>query len=552
MIEIWKLLGGIAFFLIGMNFLEESIQHLSGRSFKLFIKKHTSSNFKALSGGVISAAVLQSSSVVNLMALAFVGANIIQMQYALALVVGANFGTTLSSWIIAGLGFSLNIENIALSVSGLFGIGMMLGNKESRWYQWNKLLFGFGFLFLGLSYITAAMDEFVRIVDLSEFNHLSAIILMLLGFFFTALIQSSTATVALLLSALHVNAISLITAMAILLGSEVGTAIKLIIASINGPAEKKQVAFGNLFFNLLTIIPPLFFLSSIEYLILKLFHVTNKLYGLALFQSMINLMGILIIFPFLKLLGKYIVKIFTAKDAKLNFINIATPDQTAIALKALSDELNDFLKDALIFAKNIFESRDQHKIEIVIKNKLKKKGFYEGYDHLKAIHGFCHEYAIRVEKFNTLKENIGQLSQMISSNRNTMYALKSIKDAYPDIRHLMNSSNNIKFGFFEQTSVKAASYCSRMLQILKKENQSKNFIELKKLHTELTHDYSEALDKIYDENISVNLSELEISTLINYNRVIYSALKSFIIALKDHLLKIPEAMYFDKIPGFIR
>ncbi len=552
MIEIWKLLGGISFFLIGVNYLEESIHQLAGRSFKLFIKKYTSSNIKAVFSGLLSSAILQSSSVVNLIALAFVSANIINIQQALALVIGSNFGTTLGSWIIAGLGFSLQIENIALSLSGLFGIGMVLSKKESAFYQWNKLLFAFGFLFLGLSFITDGMNKFVNGVDLTNFRHLPSVVLLLLGFIFTAIIQSSTITVALLLAALHINAISLVVAMAILLGAEVGTAIKLIIASINGPAEKKQVAFGNFFFNLLSIIPPFFFLSSFEYLIVNVFHVDNTLYGLVLFQSLINLIGIVLIFPFLKLLGKYFVKIFTTNDTKLNFINKANPDQASLALKALSDELNGFLTDSLIFAKNIFESRDHHKIEIMIKNKLQKKGFYDGYDHLKAIHGFCHEYAIRLEKFNKANENIGPINQMISVNRNTMYALKSIKDAYPDIRHLMNSSNNIKFDFFEQTSIKAASYCTRMLQIIKKENQSENFIELKNLHTEFTHDYAEALDKIYDENISVNLSELEISTLINYNRVIYSAFKSFLIALKDLLLQSSEASYFDKVPGFIR
>ncbi|MBU3714183.1 MAG: Na/Pi cotransporter family protein, partial [Ferruginibacter sp.] len=201
MTVLWKLIGGISFFLIGMNFLEESLQNLAGRSFKLFFKKHTSSNFKSIVGGVLSATILQSSSLVNLMAMAFAGANIIKIQYALAIIIGANLGTTLSSWIIALLGFSFHIESVALCFIGLFGIGMVLSKKETNWYYWNKFLFAFGLLFFGLSYITAGMNVYVVNVNLLGFNHLSAAWLLLLGFIFTALIQSSTATIALLLSA---------------------------------------------------------------------------------------------------------------------------------------------------------------------------------------------------------------------------------------------------------------------------------------------------------------------------------------------------------------
>src|SRR6188474_480005 len=147
-IDIWKALAGIAIFLLGIKFLEESLKQLAGRKFKLFLKKQTSNKLKAIGGGAIVTAVLQSSSIVNLMVLAFAGAGIIQMQNALAIILGANLGTTLTSWLIATVGFSYNIENFALPIAAVSGIVMMLANKENRLYQWCKLLFGFGFLFI--------------------------------------------------------------------------------------------------------------------------------------------------------------------------------------------------------------------------------------------------------------------------------------------------------------------------------------------------------------------------------------------------------------------
>jgi len=96
-IDIWKMLAGIAIFLLGIKFLEESLQELAGRRFKLFLKKQTQNKLKAIGGGAVVTAVLQSSSIVGLMVLAFAGAGIIHMQNALAIILGANLGTTISN-----------------------------------------------------------------------------------------------------------------------------------------------------------------------------------------------------------------------------------------------------------------------------------------------------------------------------------------------------------------------------------------------------------------------------------------------------------------------
>ena len=136
--DIWKVLAGVAIFLLGIRFLEESLRQLSGRRFKLFLRKQTSNKLKAIGGGAIVTGVLQSSSLVSLMVLAFVGAGVITMQNALAVILGANLGTTIDSWIVAIAGFKLNIENIALPVAGIAGLGFTIFDKGSRWYNWSR------------------------------------------------------------------------------------------------------------------------------------------------------------------------------------------------------------------------------------------------------------------------------------------------------------------------------------------------------------------------------------------------------------------------------
>jgi len=262
-VDIWKMLAGVAIFLLGIDFLENSLKDLAGRRFKLFLKKQTENKLKAIGGGAVVTAVLQSSSLVSLMVLAFVGAGIIKMQNALAVILGANLGTTIDSWIVALVGFKLNIENIALPVTGIAGIGYVIFNKQSTLHNWCRFLLGFSFLFVGLGFMKTGIEDLVKTVDLHQYEQYPAIIFFLLGFIITALIQSSSATIAITLSALHAGAVNLYDAMAIILGSEIGTTIKLFIASIKGTAAKKRVALGNNLFNMINVSLILIFLSPV-------------------------------------------------------------------------------------------------------------------------------------------------------------------------------------------------------------------------------------------------------------------------------------------------
>jgi len=248
-ISFWGLLVGVALFLLGIRFMEESLQVLSGRKFKLFLKKQTSNKIKAIGGGAIVTGVLQSSSVVSLLVLTFVGAGIIRMQNALAIILGANLGTTLDSWIVALIGFKLNIENLALPLAGMAGLGFAVFGPQTKAFNLCRFLFGFSLLFVGLGYMKNGMATFVNGIAIEQFANLPLIATFGIGFIITTLIQSSSATIAITLSALYSGILSLPAAMAIVLGSEVGTTIKLFVASIKGTADKKRVAVGNFIFN---------------------------------------------------------------------------------------------------------------------------------------------------------------------------------------------------------------------------------------------------------------------------------------------------------------
>jgi len=551
-IQIWKLLAGVAIFLLGMNYMEDALQKLAGRPFKLFLRKHTSSKVKAILGGAFVTGILQSSSVVNLMILAFVGANIFQMQNALALMLGTNLGTTFDSWIVATIGFKLNIEKISLPLVALFGISTMLSSKESKWFHWSKFLFGFGFLFIGLDYMKSGMEAVVKNADLSTFSHAPAIVFLLIGLVVTALIQSSSATIAIVLSALHANALGLFAATAIVLGSEVGTTLKLIWASLKGHAAKKRVALGNFLFNIITISIVFIFLSPINRLIKDVLGITHNLLALVFFQTLVNIIGILLFYPFLNRLGKFLEKRFRSTDDETLFINKVNINDTALAMAALENEIKNSILLTIGFTRAIIGIPPDELLVKALSGNHEQKNRMDHYEYLKHLHGETHDYAIQLQNSIAAKDINKRLAQLIAANRNNMYAAKSLKDALPDIYQLSNSANDVKYSFYLQAADEADNFCKHITVLLLDTDKDQYFEELRKIYHTVSLNYSSKLEQLYKKNTGTYLNEIEISTLINFNREMYTAYKSYVFALKNYLLDDDQMSYFDDLPGFIR
>ena len=287
--EFWMLLAGLSFFLYGMFHLEDSMKQLEGRSFKLFLQQQTKQKFKAIISGTLITALLQSSSIVNLMVLSFVGSGLISMRNALAVVLGANIGGTFNSWLVAILGFKVDLNLITLPLIGLSGIAMIAFTKRKIIYRIARLCMGFGMLLFGLQLMKESMDNFIQHFDIIPFLDYPKIVFVLIGFLITSLIQTSAATVVLVLSALYAKIIPVDTAVVMVLGAELGTTIKVLLGSIGGIAAKKRVALGNFIFNFTTSLLGFIFIAPILAFIQKILGIDDPIFLLVSFQSFINI-----------------------------------------------------------------------------------------------------------------------------------------------------------------------------------------------------------------------------------------------------------------------
>lgn len=546
--DLSEMLAGIGIFLLGMNFLEDTLKNLVGRSFKLFLRRQTTNKLKAIAGGVVLTGVLQSSSVVNLMVLAFVGAGVLTMQNALAVVLGANVGTTLTSWIVASLGFKFNIQSFALPIVGIAGIAMAMF-KQGRVHQWSKFTFGFGALFVGLGFIKTGFGDLVMHVDFSLFRDYPSILFVLIGFIITSLIQSSSATVAITLSALFANAITLYSAMAIVLGSEVGTTVKLLLASTNGIPAKKQVAFGNFMYNAFVIIIFLIILLPINYFITEIINIKDNVMALVFFQSGINIVGAIVFYPFLKFFGNFLENRFKDDEEGSRFIRLVPASESEMALDALNKEAKWFIDHTIEFILESvgIENHRRGKSEDTV---FGGRSFSEKYDHLKRLYGEMHAYYILINKEELTVDEKERVDQVISCVRNTMFAAKSIKDSMVDINQFKNSSNDEKFRMYLQTRQSVKDFCDQLNLVLSSREVSQ-FEEIVRIYNGLQKDYTDKLSLFYKGEYT-QLTEVEISTLINFNRELYSTYKALIWAVKDYLLDKQQSIYFSELPGFIR
>nr|WP_314897985.1 Na/Pi symporter [uncultured Flavobacterium sp.] len=552
---ILKLAAGIGLFLFAMYLLEESLKNLSGRNFKLFLQRITKNNIGAVAGGTIVTAILQSSSMVSLMVLAFVGAGVFTMKNAMAIILGANLGTTLDSWMVATLGFKTNIEVIAYPAVCLGGfLLIILGNRKTIKHIAYFLL-GFGLLFIGLSFMKTAMESQVQYFDFSKYAEMPLAVFLLIGFIITMIIQSSSVTMALTLSALHAGVIGFPMAAAIVLGSETGTVIKILLGAIGGNASKKRVVLGNLLFNVFLTVFAFLLLKPILSLITDIFNIKDPLIGLVTFSSLINLLSIVIFLPLLDLFAKFLERFFKNTDGSTAaFIGHASISEPETALDLFRREIRYFIHNSMIFNLELFkihilalEEQIDFK-EINKERNFNSKTIEEKYEFLKQLQGELQAFYLKLRaKLNS--EQNSELNQLISAGRSSMHAVKSVKDIGSNITNLSRSSKDIKYQFFLHHKNETENLYLKLNALLNKEKQA-SFEELESLFDTIQKNYTTALNTFYTEAQLAPIENIDITTVINFNRELFTSNKAMLMAIKDILLDEKQAENFNEIPTY--
>lgn len=250
------LLGAVGLFLYGMKVMSEGLQKAAGDRLRNILSAMTRNRFTGLLTGCSITALIQSSSASTVMVVSFVNAGLMTLAQSMAVIMGANVGTTFTAWIIALFGFKVNISAMILPLIALAVV--LLFTNKSRAKSIGEFLIGFSFLFMGLDMISTYVPDlqsnpemFAFLRQYATLGFTSILIFALVGLVVTAVIQSSAATFAITLIMCSKGWITFDLACALVLGSNIGTTITPILASMSGNVAAKRTAMGHLLFNLL-------------------------------------------------------------------------------------------------------------------------------------------------------------------------------------------------------------------------------------------------------------------------------------------------------------
>ncbi|EAI2929465.1 Na/Pi cotransporter family protein [Campylobacter coli] len=317
--ELANLLAGVAILLIGMTNLSLGFKSFSGGLLEKILTHSTNTKLKSILFGAISTLIMQSSTLVSIISLSFLSAGLISLVAGVGIIFGANLGNTASSWLIVWL----TRVNISILAIPLLVIGVLFFfQKDNMIKSFGNIFIGIGFFFLGVDYIKNGFNEFQDAIDLSYFDFTGfkgVLIFVGLGALLTGIIQSSTATIAIIVAALLTGQISFENSLAATLGTSVGGVVTAVLASLSTNVEGKKLAFANCIFNFtIAIIIILIFPYFIDFLngMAKILNIENLALKMALFHTLFNLLGIFIFVLFIPQLVNFLNKIVKAPKDK--------------------------------------------------------------------------------------------------------------------------------------------------------------------------------------------------------------------------------------------
>jgi phosphate:Na+ symporter len=348
-IIVGMLAGGLGLFILAVNMITNGLKSAAGHTLRDMLGRWTRSPVHGIVTGLSITAIVQSSSAVTVATIGFVNAGIISMHKALGVIYGSNIGTTMTSWLVASTGFKFNLETFALPMIGI-GMLMHLTGGESKRGPLGSALVGFGLFFIGIGVLQDAFAGLMTAIDLNKFtaDGIAAVLMYAgIGFLMTVLTQSSSAAIAIILTAATGGVVGLYAAAAMVIGANVGTTSTAVFAVINATPNAKRVAAAHIIFNLVTgvialmVLSPLFWVVDNTSELLGLEHIPAI--TLALFHTIFNIFGVLLMLPLSKRLVHFLDKRFVTQEeieGSPRYLDKTVVVSPLLAINALALELS--------------------------------------------------------------------------------------------------------------------------------------------------------------------------------------------------------------------
>ena len=551
------ILSGIAIFIIGMFFMQDGFKQLSGGILEKLLEKFTSNTLYAILTGFLSTSVVQSSTIITLIVVSFLSAELLTLVQAVGIVFGSNIGSTTTAWIVSSLGVDVKISTYAFPML-VFGVVLRFFKSNGAKGTGNVLL-GLGFIFLGISYMKDGFDIMKNSIDLASYameGYLGIIVYILIGILITVVIQSSAATLAIVITALNADSITYVNAIALAIGANVGTTLTTILASFASNENGKRVALIHFLFNLISatfITIFIFQFIDLTDFIAPFLGVSDTNYGmkLALFHTIFSVTGVILLTPAISLLVKLSEKLIQKKvssASKPKYLNqsvLSNPDASLAALRKEIINLYENCQKAMLHALNIHTTgltRETLKVQLSKEltiidtdiDEIYQKNLKSLYSEIIKFSSFAQEnmFDFQHKKTDELKRAAVLLVEV----------LRDTRDIQRNVNFYLKSKNEYIKEEYNILRKELAEMLIDINTLALLENDSEQLTQLELIKTELVHNdlaSSEELDAlIRDDKIKATMA----TSYMNDSATGYSIQKKLvkvanILFLNDGIVK---------------
>jgi phosphate:Na+ symporter len=514
-----EIAAGVALFLFGMLSLERGFKALSGGVLQQWLQRSTDRIWKSLSVGVITTTLMQSSSLVSVLSISFISAGLIPLAAGLGIVFGANLGTTTGAWLIAVFGLKVKLSAYALPLL-IFGIALQF-QRRRRWQNIGHILTGIGFIFFGIHLMKQGFSAYESLLMLEGIDSqlwLSRLMFVAIGILATVIMQSSHATLILILTALTNGQIDYEAALAVAIGANVGTTITALIGAMGANNAGRQLAVGHLLFNLVTGLLALLLLPWLLALTEWLAHwlglpPDSATLRLALFHTLFNLLGVVLMTPWIHALASLLQRWIVAKEADIKrprYLNEAALASPASALHVSQREtlrLYRFCRDTMIHVLGWRSSdfRLQHSLinePDAQDTEQQHQHLQQAYQHrLKPVYSAIVEFLIQARSHAGVAQE-EQLRRVRSAGFHLLEAIKGVKHLLDNLTRYLHQGPVAMTASYQSLRTLIAATLTLLDQALEGQDSDDIQLLLQRQHLQLqrfSDDFDQQLELLIQQ-----------------------------------------------------
>ncbi|MFK7850871.1 MAG: Na/Pi cotransporter family protein [Akkermansiaceae bacterium] len=515
-----EIAAGVAIFLFGMLALEDGFKAFTGGVLEGLLRKTTNKLWKSISFGVVSTTIMQSSSLVSVITISFLSAGLISLAAGVGIVFGANLGTTTGAWLVAGFGLKVNIAAYAMPML-VFGV-ILVFQKSKQLKGCGYILTGLGFLFLGIHHMKEGFEAFKDAIDLTKYavkGYTGVFLFVMIGLVATVIMQSSHATLVLIITALAAKQITYENALALAIGANIGTTVTAIIGSLSSNVDGRRLAVAHMIFNAVTAavaIGLIYQLTEVVDTVSSWMGIASDNYTLklAVFHSIFNGLGVVLMLPLINPMVRilqYVIKPRIRTIDQPRHLHGAANELPDTAIEAVRLETLHLYENASVIiaagiSLDLEEILSDRPLDDIVASARKPISFdiEESYDtSVKELYAAIVQFISRAQSTMPSAQS-DELFILRAAGRDIVEAIKDTKHLQKNLSRYLTSPNDSIRDEYDHIRKNLASVLRELAVVRRRGDDTSAILSLDALKI-ATKKYNRDLDRRLSNLISENL-----------------------------------------------